>query len=388
VSRFVYPRLPLSFAKKRIAEIESALARNGLYGVEELASVEHPRAAPVATGGRVADRARIADVRRTVMQALEPWRTQETVPRTEVATYDLALGRALHESLDIVPADASHDETWNFLTLVVCPDVAVRRFPDMHNERMMGTQRNALRRTWFREEVIGDLQRTTDRPLGEDELVGLFERSALARNHTLVRRLVIAVLAYDGRGRSDWARELYKHVTFATGPRLLDALSEDQLDDLIRSAARAASGGEAQPAREAAVADAISASEAAMRSSRATDPAPTELTWAGHPGVIKPREATDLEARFGLEMLGICQRAKEELNYDAILMPGMPSDEGAVATATKLVMSERLSPGFIFLWTHDRLDLTVEALVARGEFAPLFDRDVVARAEQRLRGYG
>ena len=261
MSRFVYPRLPLSFAKKRIAEIESALARNGLYGVEELASVEHPRAAPVATGGRVADRARIADVRRTVMQALEPWRTQETVPRTEVATYDLALGRALHESLDIVPADASHDETWNFLTLVVCPDVACRRFPDMHNERMVGTPRNALRRTWFREEVIGDLQRMAEHPLGEDELVGLFERSALARNHTLVRRLAIAVLGYGGKGRSDWARELYKHVTFITGPRLLDALSEVELDDLIDSAARAASREQAPPALSVPVTDAVSGTQ-------------------------------------------------------------------------------------------------------------------------------
>jgi hypothetical protein len=259
MSRFVYPRLPMSFAKKRIAEIESARAKDGLRGVEQLASTEHPRAAPVATGGRVADRPRIADVRRAVIQALEPWQTQETVPRTEVAVYDLALGRALHESLQIVPADAAHDETWNFLTLVVCPDVAVRRFADMHDERMMGTPRNALRRTWFREEVIGDLQRTAERPLGEDELVGLFERSALARNHTLVRRLAITVLGYAGRGRSDWARELYKHVTFATGPRLLDALSEDQLDDLVRSAARAASGEQAQLARNAPAADAIGA---------------------------------------------------------------------------------------------------------------------------------
>jgi hypothetical protein len=241
MSRFVYPRLPLSFARRRIVEIESTLARNGLRGVSELASTEDPQAAPVATEGRVADRTRISGVRQMVIQVLEPWRVQETVPRTEVAAYDLALGRALYESLEIVPADGAHDETWNFLTLVVCPDVAVRRFSDMHVERMLGTPRNALRRTWFREAVIGDLQRTAVRPLGEDELVGLFERSALARNHTLVRRLAMTVLAYNGRGRSDWARELYKQVTFTTGPRLLDALSEDQLDDFIGSAARVAS---------------------------------------------------------------------------------------------------------------------------------------------------
>ena len=374
MSRFVYPRLPLSFAKKRIAEIESALAKNGLRGVAELASTEHPRAAPVATGGRVADRTRIDGVRREVIHALEPWRTQEPVPRTEVATYDQALGRALHESLEIVPADAAHDETWSFLTLVVCPDIAVRRFPDMHDERMLGTPRNALRRTWLREEVIGDLQRTAERPLGEDELVGLFERSALARNRMLVRRLATAVLAYEGRGRSDWARELYKHVTFATGPRLLDALPEDQLDDLISSAARAASGGPEAPAGGAPAADVMSF--------------PPELMGAAPPAASKMGTAADLEARFEQAMAGICQRAKQELNYDTEFLLGTHANEGVVATVSKLVMSDRLSPEFIFLWTHQRLELTVEALVASSEFAPLFDTEVVARAEGRLRGYG
>jgi hypothetical protein len=64
--------------------------------------------------------------------------------------------------------------------------------------------------------------------------VGLFERSALARNHALVRRLAVAVLAYSGpAARSEWARDLYKRVTFDTGPRLLDALTDAELDAII-----------------------------------------------------------------------------------------------------------------------------------------------------------
>ena len=156
------------------------------------------------------------------------------VPRSQAAAFDLTLGRALHEHLGIIPADAAHDETWSFLTLVVFPDVAVTRFPDMHVDRLIGTPRNVLRRTWFRQEVLGDLLHSTDRPLGEDELVGLFERSALARNRALIRRLAVAVLAYDGPvARSEWARDLYKRVTFTTGPRLLDALSDAELDAII-----------------------------------------------------------------------------------------------------------------------------------------------------------
>jgi hypothetical protein len=347
MSRFVYPRLPLSFANKRMAEIKATKDQSGLTGIKKLISFEHPRAAPVPTGGHAADRARIAVIRKVVTQALEAWRGQGEVSKSQVAAFDQALGRVLHQQLEIVPADAAHDETWNFLTLVVFPDVAVQRFPDMHTDRMIGGQRNALRRTWFREEVIGDLLHSATRPLGEDELVGLFERTAVARNHTLVRRLAVTVLAYEGTGRSAWARELYKQVTFATGPRLLDSLSEDQLDNLIRAAARAVAGEQAKGSRD----------------------------------------QTDLATRFQRAVLDVYQRTKSELGYDARSLLNMVANEGAVATATKLVMSDHLSEGFTFLWSQDRLDLTVEALVINPEFRSLFPAEVLKHAETRLRAY-
>jgi len=199
-----------------------------------MARTEHPRAAAVATGGRVADSKRIATVRLAVLDAIDPWRRTGSVSRGQAAAFDLALGRTLHEQLQVVPADAAHDEVWSFLTLVVFPDLAVMRFPDMHDDRLIGKPRNVLRRTWFRQEVLGDLQHSPDRPLGEDELVGLFERSALARNRALIRRLAVAVSEYDGPARSEWARTLYKRVTFSTGPLLLDALSDAELDAIIR----------------------------------------------------------------------------------------------------------------------------------------------------------
>jgi hypothetical protein len=231
---FAYPRLSFPFAKARISEIAETMSRDGLSGVQALAREEHPRAAPVATGGHAANAEDIKNVRATVVKTLEPWWHLGVVPRSQAAAFDLTLGCALHENLKIIPADAAHDETWSFLTLVVFPDVAVIRFPDMHVDRLIGKPRNVLRRAWFRQEVLGDLLHSTDRPLGEDELVGLFERSALARNRALIRRLAVAVLAYDGPlARSEWARELYKRVTFTTGPRLLDALSDAELDAII-----------------------------------------------------------------------------------------------------------------------------------------------------------
>lgn len=224
-----------------MSEVKRAYADGGLPGLQEFVAFDHPHSAPVATGGRVADQRRLMQVRKAVVESLEDWPLTEPLG-SKVAAFDLALGRALHEHLEIVPADAAHDETWSFLALMVFPDVVVQRFPDMATERLLGTPRNALRRTWFREDVLGDLQHSAKRPLGEDELVGLFERSALARNHFLVRRLAVAVLSYEGPARSAWAREVYKQVTLVTGARLLDALSDDELDDLIATAIKTVSG--------------------------------------------------------------------------------------------------------------------------------------------------
>ena len=347
MSRFVYPRLSLPIAMARIDEIRAASASGGLLSVEALASVEHPRAAPVPTGGRLAIPDRIADVRAAILQTLEPWRVGGKVSRAQAAAFDLALGRTLHDRLEIVPADAAHEETWSFLALVVLPDIAVLRFPDMHDDRLIGTPRNALRRTWFRQEVLGDLLHSTERPLGEDELVGLFERTAVARNRALVRRLAVAVLAYDGTSaRSVWARELYKRVTFSTGPRLLDALSDDELDALIRGAA----GGD------------LTVSFAASDS---------------HTG-------TDLEARFQQAMVDLYYRVKSELGYNASSLARTLEDEGGIATARRLVLSDHASEVFFYLWGHKRLDLTVEFLVVADPFRCLFDSDVIARAERRL----
>ena len=174
----------------------------------------------MATGGRVADDERIAEVRLGVFEAVKSWRDRGQVTRQEAAAFDLALGRTLHKTLEIVPADAAHDETWSFLTVVVLPDIAVLRFPDMHEDRLLGTPRNVLRRVWLREEVMGDLQRGAERPLGEDELVGLFERTSLARNRRLLRRLAVAVLEYEGSvARSEWARGVVQTGHVQHGPQ-------------------------------------------------------------------------------------------------------------------------------------------------------------------------
>lgn len=238
--KVAYPRLPRAIAEAERERVADAHARGGLKMVRDLVRYGHERARPVATG-RIATPDEMKEVRKAVVEDLADW-----IHRGEVgsrgAEFDNDLGVTLHRELNIIPSDAAHEDTWSFLTLVLFPDLAVMRFPTLHRDRFLGTQRNALRRTWQRQDVLGPmLQRNDDRALGEDELVGLFERSAMVRNRLLARSAAEAVCAYEGPNRSQWARKLYKAISYQTGARLLDALNERAIRELVEEAAHEAS---------------------------------------------------------------------------------------------------------------------------------------------------
>lgn len=167
------------------------------------------------------------------VKRLESSRTSNT----RRSDWDLAVGTALYRTMEIIPSDASHEGPWAFLTLVLLPDFAVMRFPDRHPARMLGGRRNVFRRVWWRQHILGDLStREGVRPLGEDEMVNIFERSKMARNHNLARELARAILDYPGDNRSEFTRRLTRRVRALTGPIMLDVCSSSQLRAVVDEA--------------------------------------------------------------------------------------------------------------------------------------------------------
>lgn len=230
----VYPRLANADARLLAEELRAA-SHSGLDRVREFVDASHPRAAAVPTGGRPATEPEIGRVREDVLEEVGRWVNGTILARRSQPEFDAVLGQSLHRALHIIPADAAHPETWNFLTLVVLPDVALTRFPTLIEERALGGPRNVLRRAWTRWEVLGDLLMEGEPLMGEDELVGLLERTAVARNRRLARTLAEAVIRYGGRrARSEYARDLYKRVRHQTGPLMLDLYTESDLNDLVR----------------------------------------------------------------------------------------------------------------------------------------------------------
>lgn len=234
-TEFVYPRLPDDIASTQVVRIRDAFESDGLKAVSQLARPHHPDAIPIATGGNPADEDQIQHVRNTVITSLRHWLEQNHLKRSEKGSFDLTLGEVLHEVLGIIPGDAAHEGTWNFLGLVVLPDVVVFRFPSLHPDRVFGGERNVLRSAWIRRDIFGNINDEYQKPLRVDEMVQLLERSELARNRPLIRAVARIVMEHEGPRRSDFARGILIKIRHATGPFLLDGLDEQESMALIKS---------------------------------------------------------------------------------------------------------------------------------------------------------
>ena len=97
---------------------------------------------------------------------------------------------------------------------------------------------------------------------------------------------------------------------------------------------------------------------------------------------------SDLETEFDAAMMNIYHCALNEAGYRASRFLQMLMENGGLETARILVHADEESEGYTALWERGRLDLTVEALVIKPKWDPLFATEDRAKARQRLEQYG
>jgi hypothetical protein len=102
----------------------------------------------------------------------------------------------------------------------------------------------------------------------------------------------------------------------------------------------------------------------------------------------KPKEREELEARFQAAMVEMYRQARIRCRHDSPLFARMINKRGGVSAARRLITTCKPSDEFLLLHEAGCLDYTVEALVLREEFHPLFSRKERERAAERLRRYG
>lgn len=241
------PRLTSQQAGRRLEELQDLLGQG--RRPLELVLPQMTDAVPNPTGGEAASHEDLVRWRRQVVDQLRGWNTGS---KSLNDRHGARLGRAISQVIDPIPSDAAHDGVWSFLSLNLFPDVVFARWPpesgttELSKDRWIGAQlardRNYLKLSWRRWQVLGPVMESAAMPLGEDEFGALLERTSVARNVRLVRAAAREIVAFSTHNsRMDFAREFMKILTFQTGPLNLDVLDDSELAELIRDASEEAS---------------------------------------------------------------------------------------------------------------------------------------------------
>ncbi len=166
--------------------------------------------------------------------------------RPSRGSFDCQCAIYLFDQMAISPHEASQNGIWQFLSLVVAPDVVRWRFfqesdKGTYPERFLGGPRNVFRRLWWRAYLLGEgSQAASDfmAVLGEDEITQIFDRSSLVGNSALTQRLFTqAMLIFPGPTspkRVALLRDAPKRLLRLQSFISFELLSAKELDSLLQ----------------------------------------------------------------------------------------------------------------------------------------------------------
>jgi hypothetical protein len=121
-------------------------------------------------------------------------------------------------------------------------------------------------------------------------------------------------------------------------------------------------------------------------SSRTKDFDPNHTTLQGKNDEDRSSDSLSIKNQFNEAMVNIYKEAAK-IGYHANQFFHMVTENGGEETA-HLLLAKEPTEGFTKLWEKKHLDLSVEALVLKPQFAPLFDEIERENARKRLAEYG
>lgn len=189
------------------------------------------------TGGDRITLAALQEAREAVM------RDMEGIPSDASRRWDQQMTVSLKAHFPLIPAEAGRGDTWDYIALVVLPDLVTQRFDPCVSDRARfqgESRRHALRRLWRRAQVFDERFYYGDETLSEDEFGNLLERQVTALRPALANTAARYILSSMLRGqeRRDFTRRLLKIMTYRTAIYWVDVDDEDALDSFVRDCAR------------------------------------------------------------------------------------------------------------------------------------------------------
>jgi hypothetical protein len=240
MSGLLYPRLPASVADALVDE------RMGqpLGELAELAGTSFPLVVYGATGGTKASEAHLSLIRETLMATASDHGYPRQSRPTDLVSFDRSAARALFGVSELIPAEAAVPGMWDFLAIVLLPDIVAWRFPGANRERWRCNDRtrHTFARLWWQAFLLAGEERTAGGmplldALSESDLNQIFERRSLSQNSRTTRAVAAAYLEC----REKYPRVSPRSVLRDVAPRLLrlrwfismDSLSDSRLHALF-----------------------------------------------------------------------------------------------------------------------------------------------------------
>lgn len=222
----LFPRLESVIASEKRRDLLEGGSRAAYVNESELADLlARPRAFP-PTGGRAIALDELIQFRAQCNQVLEDSSSLSSREFNKVV--DLELGRLLFTLGQYSIGEFGQPQVWDFLTLALLPDVAIRRISsDDGSERTSdrsfdkltgGSRRHVLQRLWKRWLVFG-AETVCSQQLTEDDYGGMLERRLTLERHGVAAMAAKAILTsgYTQSKRREFARAFLRNLIAFSG---------------------------------------------------------------------------------------------------------------------------------------------------------------------------
>ena len=167
--------------------------------------------------------------------------------------FDVESAIYLHQEFKVSDNEAAKPGVWNFLACVALPDLVRWRWPadgDTSLDRFLAGNRNSFQRLWWRAKAYYDAKAEDPywlvREIGEDESVGIMERTALSGTRIFVVAVLKSLLAsYENKppiSRSELMRDAMKRFRRLGGIIAFETLTEGELSELCLAVFKESTG--------------------------------------------------------------------------------------------------------------------------------------------------
>lgn len=224
----LWPRLLNGAARVRLSEID----RNNPQSAVALA---HRTQVFASTGGVRASEHHLEKVRADIVDVASRFGFPGSAH--DAIGFDRAAAPAVYAAMPMPIAEAATKAVWNFVSLVLAPDVTAWRFGFANEERWICSDRtrHMFSRLWWQEHLLGGTDDRLLDGLTERDLNQLLERTSIGGCRPLLHSLAREVLRLHpvARGRDvvgDAALRLLRYMSFID----FHSLSSEQIDLLVQ----------------------------------------------------------------------------------------------------------------------------------------------------------